>query len=98
MTRIIYKYELDIFGSGNEFIDIKIPAGADILTVDLQKVRHGEMPQLWALADMSKPVETRRIWVFGTGVPINTNAELLYISTVQIHDGHLIMHFFEEIK
>lgn len=98
MTRVIYKYQLDIYGAEQEFIDVPLPAGADILTVQLQTSRHGEVPQLWAMVDPVKPVEVRRIWIFGTGIPITANVEFLYISTVQIHNGRLVMHFFEEIK
>jgi hypothetical protein len=98
MTRMILKYPLDIYGIGQEYIDLSLPAGADILSVQLQPSRHGEIPQLWAMSEHGKPYELRRIWVFGTGVPITQNVELLYIGTVQIHDGQLVMHFFEEIK
>lgn len=98
MTRTILKYPIDIYGAGQEFIDIHLPVGTDILSVQLQPLRHGEVPQLWALSEQGKPLEPRRIWVFGTGVPITQNVELLYIGTVQIHGGQLVMHFFEEIK
>lgn len=98
MTRYILKYPLDIYGAGQEFIDVPLPVGAEILSVQLQPSRHGEIPQLWAMTEQGKTHEFKRIWVFGTGVPITDNVELRYISTVQIHNGHLVLHFFEEIK
>lgn len=98
MMRTILKYPLDIFGAGEEFIEIYLPAGSELLSVQLQPSRNGVVPQLWALSRQGEQLEPRRIWVFGTGVPITQNVELRYIDTVQIHDGNLVMHFFEEIK
>jgi hypothetical protein len=88
--RVIYKYDLQV----TEVQTIELPAGAEILTVQMQ---HG-MPQLWALID---PNELGRepvgIVIIGTGHPIDDAAIKLlkYINTFQVDDGNFIFHVFQ---
>lgn len=85
--KTIYKYQLEI--TDNQCI--KMPKGAEILTVQIQ----GENPCLWAMVDTENEVVERFIEIYGTGNPITGESSRIYISTFQVSDGALIFHAFE---
>lgn len=70
---------------------ISLPAGAKILTVQVQS----RTPCLWALCDVEVGIAApRRISIYGTGHPI-PSAPGRYISTFQLLEGRLVFHVFE---
>ena len=84
----IWKYDLQTTGKQT----IRMPAGAEILTVQTQK---GE-PRLWARVDTNSPEEDRVIITRGTGHPLSTEAEK-YISTYKLSGDNLVFHVFESL-
>jgi DNA-directed RNA polymerase subunit RPC12/RpoP len=86
---VIYKYPLPI---GND-VEISIPMGAQILTVQVQNKR----PYIWAIVDTDAPLTTRRLCLRGTGHPFN-GKEGKYIGTYQLVNGDLVFHLFEGKK
>jgi hypothetical protein len=84
--KTIWKYELKIADRQ----EVRLPVGANALTVQLQ----GERPCLWVMVeDTAQRNETLLVWMHGTGHPA-TEAALLgrYLSTVQV--SGLVFHFF----
>lgn len=72
--------------------DIAMPAGASILTVQVQR----GMPVLWAAVEPDSPLRPRRIFCRGTGHQMGATARLwIYIGTVQLAAGGLVFHFFD---
>ena len=89
MAKSIWKIALAIEDSQ----DVRVPIGAEFLCVQVQR----EELCLWALVDPLAGYEKRRIYVYGTGHPIE-RGPLKYIWTVQMHSGSLVWHVFEEVK
>jgi hypothetical protein len=81
----IYKYELT-----SQDCTLKLPKGAEILTVKLQNTT----PTLWALVDPEAELEARHICIVGTGWDVEDNMK--YITTYI--DGYFVWHIFELIK
>lgn len=73
---------------------LRLPAGAKILTVQLQ---YGT-PQLWALCDEAMAARygktSRYISIYGTGNPMPDDPGE-YIATFQMEGGALVWHVFE---
>lgn len=87
----VWKYKLE---SGDPH-SIEMPAGAQILTVQVQM---GD-PVIWALVDPDAEIETRNFRTFGTGHSIGVDVnKLVYIGTWQIFNGTLVFHLFEEVN
>jgi hypothetical protein len=70
---------------------LKMPKGAEILTVQLQ----GDTPTLWALVDTEAEPFERAIEVCGTGWPLDSGVNRKYIGTFQISGFGLVFHVFE---
>jgi len=87
MKKTVYKYAINSLGENL----IKMPIGAEILTVQMQ----GKSCCIWALVDPLAEVEERNFTVFGTGHEIEGSENMSYIGTFQMHDGALIWHLFE---
>lgn len=83
----IWKYEL----STTDDQTIKMPMGAEILTVQMQHRK----PCIWALVNTTAKLTERNIEIFGTGNPISVVGERKYIGTYQLLDGGLVFHVFE---
>lgn len=90
MAKSIWKFQLSV----TDIQSLYIPADAKILSVQVQ---HGE-PCVWALVDTDKRDESRVLRTFGTGHPIGTSDNLVFIGTYQLHGGGLVFHVFEEIR
>lgn len=86
--KTIYKYPMPI----EDNVDIPMPMGARILTVQMQ---YGT-PCVWAVVDTDAPLSIRRLHWMGTGHPLPSRDDI-YIGTVQLMDGVLVFHLFEEI-
>lgn len=87
---VIWKYTLDTTDTQK----IKMPFGAQILTVQSQK----DNVCLWALVDPSEQDEEKIIETHGTGNEMylgSANVVRVYIGTYQLHDGDLVFHVFE---
>jgi hypothetical protein len=86
MEKRIFKYELRSDG-----INISMPKGAEILTVQSQN----RTLCLWALVDPEADKEIRYFEVFRTGHPVGYDMGVTrnYIATVQ--DGSFVWHVFE---
>ena len=61
--KTVWKYRLDLL-DGQQVI--KMPKGAQVLSVDMQH----DQPTLWAEVDSEAPMEPRYFQVHGTGHPI----------------------------
>ena len=88
--RTIYKYPIFQAGTGTE--TLQLPAGAQILSVQLQQ----GATQLWALVDPTAPLELREIYVAGTGYSLPEGAERWrFVDTFQAGGGTFVFHVFE---
>lgn len=87
--KTIHKYEIYL-GFGFSILMLQ---GAEILTFQNQN----ETPQIWALVDISQPMESRRFATYGTGHQIDKDYEsrLKYIGSVQLQTGNFVFHLFE---
>ncbi len=84
----IYKYTFEVM----TYIEIKMPKGAHVLTVQTQK----GIPCLWAIVEPGREEETRYFRCFGTGHPLDIDiASSKYIGTFQLDGGAFIGHLFE---
>ena len=72
-------------------VAIKMPAGAEILSVQVQ---NGE-PCVWAIVDPEALSETRMFRVIGTGWEVESFDGLKFTGTFQLQGGSLVFHLFE---
>lgn len=82
----IWKFPLPV----EDVVDIKMPAGAELLCVQLQN----GSPCLWAKVDVKSTPTARRFYVVGTGHPMPVKAKN-YVGTFQLSGGQLVFHVFE---
>ena len=87
--KAIWKFPLSV----EDRQEIEMPAGAEILTAQLQ----GNTLYLWAVVDDQAPKEKRTIEVFGTGQLMSSETRK-YISTFQLYRLALVFHVFENIS
>lgn len=85
----VYKYHAPI-PVDDKTIEISMPAGAQILCVQIQD----GFPQIWARVNPSLDKETKRFRWFATGQPMEGGIGL-YVGTIQSQDGRLVFHLFE---
>lgn len=89
--RCVWKFPLAIEDGPQA---IAMPFGAEILDVQAQGPQG--QPTVWALVNPAKPKRLRSFQVFGTGHPIDEEAQRLrYVGTTQMLDGTLVWHIFE---
>ena len=84
--RTIFKYQL--LSQWEQVISM--PAGAKILTVQMQ---HDEIC-LWVECCNDAPEEGRIIYIFGTGHDLG-KIKCRYIGSVQQDGGHIVWHFYD---
>jgi len=89
----IFKYPIKVIGYQN----IEMPLGASILTVDVQTMPPLDIstPCLWANVEPGNNLESREIFIYGTGHDISDNKKLSYIGTFQLNGGQFVGHVFE---
>lgn len=87
--KVIYKYPL---GYRNLFMQLQLPIGAEILSVQYQN----EGMYLWAVVESRAVVELRSFYILGTGMEVPNHVNLKFIATVQ--QGAYVWHVFEEVK
>ena len=92
MTQRILRYTLTTTSDNT----IEMPIGAKILSVQAQK---GEIC-IWALEEDARATDfvSRRFRVFGTGHTIAGGNALTYLGTVQLLEGRLVLHVFEDAR
>lgn len=83
----VFKYEIAL----RQFTEVSMPQGATILSAGLQF----DNPRIWCSVDPSKPLETRRFLLIGTGDSIPDGFDLNFISTMVVNSGHYVFHLFE---
>lgn len=89
----IWKYDLEV----TDTQVLRLPRGAEFLTVQYQFQGSRGCPRLWALVDPEQPPEKYTIYTFGTGHTIANAEGLSYIGTYQLMDGELVFHVFSEV-
>jgi hypothetical protein len=89
--KAIWKFELRPNEGDSMVASIKMPAGAEILTVQMQ----GATPKIWALVDPTAPLEERRLQVVGTGHPFELREGAEYLGTFQMNGGSFVFHVFD---
>ena len=95
MNKMVLKFPLTFVGTGYPEA-VKLPKGAEILCVKLQ--RH--VPTIWALVDPLIEYETRSFELFNTGQPIpaDMGTERKYIATFIDDGGDYVGHIFERLN
>lgn len=86
MNLTVHKYQL-AFGPLGVVVEIMMPRGAEILTVNVQS----DIICIWARVDTHEPYEGRRFCITATGTPCPPDK---YVGTVLMHDGNFIFHVF----
>ena len=84
MSKSIWKFPFEV----TDEQEIKMPIGAQILSVQMQ----GDKPCIWVLVDTTAQKENRTVQVFGTGNPVSNEGK--YIGTFQMCDGARVFHTF----
>ena len=87
--KTIWKYSLQPTRTGTHVI--KMREGARILSVQMQSNR----VCLWAAVDPGEPDEERKFYIAFTGGGL-PDKPLQFLDTVQLHDGGIVIHVFEE--
>ena len=92
MAQRIWKYTLTTTSDNT----IEMPLGARILSVQAQM---GEIC-IWALINdaCAEELVSRRFRVFGTGHTIGGGDALNYLGAVQLLEGWLVLHVFEDAQ
>jgi hypothetical protein len=87
----VYKYAVPGY---HQPFTLDLPKGAQILSVRLQH----NLPQIWALVDLDKPVERRYFIVVETGEPLALPVSWVkFLGTLLLEGGHYVLHLFEII-
>lgn len=85
--KAVYKYPLEIT---DEQV-VNMPLNAKILCVQIQR----SVPCLWVEVNTEETeFEERKIYIHGTGHEYEEEGS--YIGTIQLYDGRLVFHVFEE--
>lgn len=89
----IYKYVL----KPTEKNVLELPIGSKILSIEEQ---HGEMVVYGLVPFNQETKERYEILIYGTGHEISTDLnEYLFLGTVKMHDGRLMLHaFYKELS
>lgn len=94
MSKAIYKYD---FGDDvADLIDLNLPTGAEILSVNNQ---HGRLV-LWAVVDTDVETTSSRIFaVYSTGEILHMYIKntMKFLGTVLFDDGDTVYHVYEKL-
>jgi hypothetical protein len=88
--RTIWKFNIQV----TDEQDVKMPRGAELLSVGEQDRLTPTTLQLWALVDPDAEPRPRRIVIEGTGHPTEMNKDQ-FIGTVLSFGGQLVWHVFD---
>lgn len=87
----IWKFALKV----TESQEIKLPKGASFLSCQFQR----DELMLWAVVEPMEDLETRMIYIVGTGRSMPyLNLPTSYIGTVQQDGGRFVWHVFAEAR
>lgn len=87
---VIFKYPLDVTDVSNQVLTLEMPAGANVLCVQVQC----DGIWLWAEVDVGQATESRRFVVLWTGGEYEVGRKR-YVGTVQTAGGDRVWHVFE---
>ncbi len=90
--KTIWKYELNIFGTGR--VSIMAPINGKILYVGCQNEVH---PVLWIEVNSLETPKERIFKIYGTGHSHDESVNQKYIGTVFTQNSQLVWHIYEEI-
>jgi len=96
MMNAIYKYQLPV----QDQVELEMPEGAQILTVQTQEAHGGGLPHLWAIVNTETSLKERRVFrIHGTGHQFRDEVgkREIYLGTFQLHGGSLVFHVFEVV-
>lgn len=90
--KTVWKFEIIEFEKIDDYFELDLPENAKILTLQMQSFTLC----IWILVDSNVLTEKRKFRIYGTGHRINeTDKQLSYIGTFQLHGGTFIYHLFE---
>lgn len=98
MVIAVHKQNIDLSKDiqSDSTVTLKLPVWSEILTVAEQDVGSGRLA-IWYRCNPGLPSDCERtIHVVGTGHPCPPKVIARYISTVLLHGGALVLHFFEK--
>lgn len=86
----IFKYAIPM----EEKFTLELPIHSKILSFQIQN----EQPFIWVLVDPDKNLRPRYFTLVGTGYEFDHHPDTMkYIGTIQMANGALIWHLFEDI-
>jgi hypothetical protein len=88
-AKTVWKFDAPI----NDDFDLLVPFGAQVLCVQNQHDR----PCIWFTVDPDQSRVYRHFHWAGTGHRLLQNVVLQYIGSVQMLQGDLVFHLFEEV-
>jgi len=98
LRRTVWRFEIpmeiqDGAAKWNNRFTIKMPAGAEVLTIQVQ----GSKPCIWAKVDPEQELTDRSFMLVGTGhpLPIEPQDFVHYKGTFQLAGGALVFHLFD---
>lgn len=71
---------------------LSVPQGARIISVHAQ----AENACLWVEVETNNPPEARTFCIFGTGHPMDLYGNLIFLGTVLMLGGSLVLHVYEK--
>lgn len=98
MGSAVHKQNIDLHKDikGDSTVSLNLPPWSEILTIAEQDVGSGRLA-VWYRCNPGLPSDCERtIHVVGTGHPCPPKVVARYISTVLLHGGSLVLHFFEK--
>lgn len=84
----IWKFELPL----QTTIKLNLPKGAKFAAVQVQH----DTVCVWYQVNPQNPIKERPLYLVGTGLTVPEGTT--YLGTVQLNDGHLVLHVFENNK
>lgn len=88
-SETIWKFTLE----PKSFQQIEMPAGAQILSVQVQR----EDICVWAVVNPAAQKESRILEIVGTGHRMS-KATRKFLGTIQMDNGNLVFHVFERVN
>ena len=86
--RTIWKFKLDM----REVRALQVPDGAVVRALGVQD----GIPCLWLEVDTDAPVAPRTVWIRGTGHPVPSTPNALYVGTFMLAGGSFVGHVWIE--
>jgi hypothetical protein len=90
-TKRIFKYTIDL---DKREQTVLLPEFAEVLSAQVQR---GD-GQIWALVDTDEEQKPRKFFVFVTGAAVKNPERLRFVDTLQLHEGSIVLHVFEQVN